>query len=215
MKHYYYTSMFNNVSVDCNVHNCCLDEQRSFFNVQCEKKVKSLPYKYNFLLYFGKECCIYITLIKDTKCSSDATAFEGLIVCPYNKQELLEGSTDDQYIITDEINQFFDEIFCPTAARASYWISSLVKLKEQQTYTKEEIDLVCTMICSAQEKLLEMKLNYEVPYTQWLYNLMMKKLYQHDFVIHERNKGCPLPLVPINEYVHCKRLDLLRHCISQ
>ena len=213
-KHYYYTSMFNNVSVDCKVHNCCLDEQRSFYNAQCEKKVKSLPDKYNFILYFSKECCIYITLIKETKRSSDATTSEGLMVRPYSKQELLEGSTNDQYITSDEIDQVFDEKFLSSYSTGKLLdkiTSSLVKLKEKQTYTSEEIDVVCTMICSTQETLLEMKLNYEVPYTQWLYNLLMKKLYHHDFVIHERNKGCPLPPVPINEYIHCKSDILIYH----
>ena len=101
---------------------------KKFYNAQREKNVKNLPDKYNVLVYFGKEYCIYITLIKEPKRSSDATASEGLIVCSYNKQELLEGSTIDQYITSDEIDKVFDQFFCPAAAQASYWIKSQVLL---------------------------------------------------------------------------------------
>ena len=39
----------------------------------------------------------------------------------------------------------------------------------------------------------------------------MKKLNQHDFVIYERNKDCPEPPAPINEYIYCRNDILLYH----
>lgn len=67
------------------------------------------------------------------------------------------------------------------------------------------------MICSGQEALLPMKLNYELPYNEWLHQLLVKKLNQHDLVIYERNKGCPRSPAPINEYIHCKSDIFLYH----
>ena len=195
-KHYFYTSLFNNVFIEYKMHDCCLDidEQRNLYNTQCEKPVKNLPDKYRFLLYYGRECCIYCTLTKDVKRSSDATATtSGFIVRNYSKNELLEGSTDQVFVQKEEIDQVFDDSFLSSSSTGKLFddvTCSLVKLKEKQA-SREDIEVICGMICSGQETLMQMKLNYETPYNEWLYKLLMKNLNQYNFVIYERNKGCP------------------------
>ena len=165
------------------------------------------------MLYYGRECCIYCTLTKDVKQSSDATATtSGFIVRNYSKNELLEGSTDQVFVQKEEINQVFDDSFLSSSSTGKLFddvTCFLVKLKEKQA-SREDIEVICGMICSGQETLMQMKLNYETPYNEWLYKLLMKKLNQYNFIIYERN-NCPRPPAPINEYINCKSDILLYH----
>lgn len=105
--HYYYTTLFNDVSVVKQVMDCSLEKQRLSYNEQNKKK--TLPDKYKFLLHVSKEFCLYATIIKDIKKSSDATSQREFIPHKYALQELLEMRSARPYL--KEIDQIFDRHF--------------------------------------------------------------------------------------------------------
>ena len=87
--------------------DCSSEKQRLSCNEQQNKK-KILPDKYKFLLHTSKEFCLYATITKDIKKSSDATSQRAFIAHDYALQELLEMRSARSYLDIKEINQIFD-----------------------------------------------------------------------------------------------------------
>ena len=67
------------------------------------------------------------------------------------------------------------------------------------------------MIRGFQEEARIVKLNYEIPYNDWLHQFLEDKLMPLGFVVYQRNKECPKAPAPISEYVYCRSDILLYH----
>ena len=96
-QHMYYTILFNNVCIEQKMHACCLEDQKLSFAEQCKLKPKALPDKSKHLMHYDQENCIYCTITKDLKNSSDATATRDFIVYDYAEQEMLQGVNETIY----------------------------------------------------------------------------------------------------------------------
>ena len=56
-----------------------------------------------------------------------------------------------------------------------------------------------------------MKINYELPYNEWLFELVKKILCALGFAVYYRGKNCAKPAAVINEYMYCKSDLLVYH----
>ena len=66
-------------------------------------------------------------------------------------------------------------------------------------------------IMSKQQTLKKMQLNYELPYNEWLFDLIRDRLCMLGFSVFHRDKNCPKAPAPINEYIYCKSDILFYH----
>lgn len=66
-------------------------------------------------------------------------------------------------------------------------------------------------VMSKREAVVKMKLNYELPYNEWLYELLVEKLTPLQFAVFHKDKNCIKPVAPISEYIYCKSDILLYH----
>ena len=63
----------------------------------------------------------------------------------------------------------------------------------------------------AQREAKQRKINYELPYNEWVYELVKKKLCALGFAVYYRGKNCTMPPAVINEYMYCKSDLLIYH----
>ena len=201
-RHFYYTSLFNNVYVEEKMHTCSLEEQRQLYNEQLKKadmKKATTKEGTKVLLHFSKEYCIYSTITPELKNSSDATAGRAfIIVHEYSQQELLEDQSNKTYLKEDEIMQIFDKHFMSKVAYDSliHEMSKCVTELEMTMKSDDSKDtriliLMRNLILRKEEEILQVQLNYELPYNEWLYKLVKEKLDPLGFVVHLKDQNCP------------------------
>ena len=223
-RHYVYTCLFNSISLENKTCSCVLEDQREILRDQQRKKdLKTFPEGYRYLLHCSRELCIYAITTRDWKNSSDATSSRDFIACEYAQREIIEGSQriDKMYISEEELAQVFDKHFVSLKTMSSLLnevTTSLAELTEKLLHASLEdklsikalIDDKKALISKKHEGIIKMRLNYELPYNDWLFGLVREKLTPCGFAVFLKEKGRPKVVAAINEYVFCKS-DLLLH----
>ena len=160
------------------------------------------------LVYYSNDYCVYCIMAKGIKNSSEATSSRQFHILSQPINELLHQNHAVEYLTKDDINQVFDKCFVSSGA-ANCILNELGECISGagDTVSSEKIQ----MILQKRKTMMEMPLNYELPYNEWLYHLLERKLARLDFAIYQRDKTCLKPLAPLCEYMFCKSDILMYH----
>ena len=212
-RHLYYTVFFNNVCLEEKNHVCVLEDQKATYFEQLNTKAKSLPDKYKFLLHYGPDCCIYCTHTTGLKNSGEAKATCSFITHDYSQQEMLHGSTNKIYVQQRDIDEVFDRHFVSHGTMNNMCRELNVRVLEimQTSPVQEAAKAIQNAIQLKLHAVKKMELNYELPYSDWLFDLVSEKLCDVGFAVFTRDKDCPKAPAPVNEYIYCKSDLLLYH----
>ena len=216
-KHFIYSCLFNDISVEEKLQNCIFEDQRQLYTEQFKSKPKK-GFK-RFLLFYSKEMCIYAIAPKEIKNSSDAVAFRSFNVVDCSWKHLVGDKSDKIYITDKEVSQVFDRFFISHGAMNDLCHAISTKLTSfYSEANQEDNQQFHRMILKTQNEIKEatqavrkMELNFELPYNQWLYVLLKEKLKDFGFAIFTKDKRCRKASVPISEYIDCKSDLLVYH----
>ena len=131
--------------------------------------------------------------------SGEAKAARDFVVHEYSQQELLEGSNDKMFITEEEINEILDPYFISRHAMDNIIgrvNASLTEMTKAIAPTVSQQDLLQSLqsvksTLQLQGAAKQMKINYELPYNEWLFELVKKKLCALGFAVYYRGKIAP------------------------
>ena len=225
------------MSVDYKQVNCDLNTQLSLSQEHLSSAAKrKIPEQ--ALLSFNQNQCIYCLTTKETKKSSDALASRSFIMLLQPKETLLNQNQPGQnFFSQQEIDRIFDKQFVPYVdvksiseelchlSLQSVSVDDMemdeLSMEDIKKIWEDKVKAVTDKVKAVTDKVkavmdkvkavMPMPLNYELPYNEWLHQLLKDKLTDLNFAVYQRDKTNPRSLGPLSEYIFCKSDILLYH----
>ena len=219
-QHYFYQLLFNNVAVYKDTIPCDKKEQDKLMKSQAEKNAKDFEEGYKYLLYTSSNFCTYCLTTRNWLRSSDAVATRNFMVTELPIEEMLDVSLVSRgegvdYLKHEEVNELFDpEVM--SSCKVSQFMQQLDNKVDEILRAIGNQNLQNSVGCALDIKTMmrtpmmsSRELNYELPYNDWLFELVKRKLSPLNFCVVTKNPD--EPVAAANEYIFSKSDLLIYH----
>ena len=221
--HYTYQGLFNNIYVEIKEVTCSPQCQQTTISEQEQVKDKrTFPDRYKYLIYGGDNFCVYFITTTTFKRPSDAIAARDFQVLELSMDRVLGSSslsTNKIYVDSSKIK----EIFMPEIISFLSFDDCLEDIQTKvdetlQNLTAENREQAIHSIWRLKSSVQKAKcsglqnkrsINYELPYSEWLYEVTKAQLTPLGFVVNHENTG--KPIAPTNEYIFGRRDLIVYH----
>ena len=194
---------------------CDIQHQKELSSQQAlVKDVRSFPDKTNFLLHYSNDFCIYCITTSNFKRPSEARASRRFTVIESSIHTVLgTRSSSRVYVSPDRINEIFmadiisfnsfhnciDDI----QLKVDKTLQNLTSGNKEQTFSS--VWNLKSTIQQAKSSAFNNKrsIKYELPYSDWLYQLTKGALSPLGFAVYHENSGCTI--APASEFIFGRR----------
>ena len=227
-KHYRYQGLFNNIFLETKQSTYDPQQQETTIHEQEQriKDQKTFPNGYEYLIHYSENFCVYFITTTNYKRPSEATAARNFTVLEFPMDRVLgspSSSTTKIYVKDSKIKEIFtaDIVSFLSFDDCLQEIESKVDETLQNLGTSKNTEQAISSILGLRSSVQKAKsyglqnkraINYELPYSQWLYELTKAELTPLGFVVNHEYTG--KPIAPTNEYIFGKRDLVIYHAMK-
>ena len=219
-RHYYYRMLFDNIDVNDVLLPCNAKDQEQLLRQQLQKDV-SFAEGYDFLLSRDNHMCIYCCTTKKWLRASEAVASRTFIACETPIETMLGGTGSKKsisYFTHGEICNIFDSkvvsscVMSSFVKEVSHRVDDIMKVMAVINDKQDICTLVSNIKTVLENQPIARTLNYELPYNEWLHELVNKRLSLLGYCVIAKNPE--VPIAPANEYIFSKSDLLIYHPVK-